>query len=230
MTPDPSPVPEALPQDTRTRLLESAILCFAAKGFDGAGIREIAKGAQANMALVAYHFQGKEGLYLEALREMFFRHPSPVSELPPLPPSGTPGAREAALRGMEDYIRAFMSELMTCPEEGALHEAAMTLLVREMQSPRPTSVPLLLDHLRPYVAYLMQCIQILRPDLEEDLQFAMGISILGQMLQLRNSLGVLRLMRGNPDYPEDLERLIQHYIGFSLRGLGVPEAFPPVRN
>ena len=60
-----------LPQDTRTRLLESAILHFAAKGFDGAGIREISKSARANSALVAYHFCGKEGLYLEALKAIF---------------------------------------------------------------------------------------------------------------------------------------------------------------
>jgi len=84
-----------LPHDTRSRLIESAILHFAAKGYDGTGIREIAKGAQANSALVAYHFCGKEGLYLEALKAVFSRKTSPLTGLqhPPrrMPPG--PGRR-----------------------------------------------------------------------------------------------------------------------------------------
>jgi hypothetical protein len=87
-----------------------------------------------------------------------------------------------------------------------------------------------MDHLKPYVTYLMNCLQILRPDLDEDALFAMGVSIHGLMIHFRNSLGIIRLFRGNPAYPEDLNKVIQHHIDFSLRGLGVPEAFPLPRN
>ena len=222
--------PLVLAQDTRTRLLESAILHFASKGFDGAGIREIAKSANANSALVAYHFCGKEGLYLEALKAIFSRKVSPVSQLASLPPTGSPGARKAALQGLQDYIRAFITEIMSCQGADPIDEAAMVLMTREMQSPRPGSSALLIEHLQTYVTYLMICLQVLRPDLNEDELFAMGVSIQGQMLHFRNSLGIIRLIRGNPAYPEDLAKVIQHHIDFSLRGLGVPEAFPQVRN
>ncbi len=222
--------PLEMPQDTRTRLIESAILQFAAKGFDGTGIREIAKGAQANSALVTYHFCGKEGLYLEALKAIFSRKVSPVSLLAEVPPAGSPGARQAALQGLQDYIRAFINELMSCSGSDPVDEAAMVLMAREMQAPRPASVPLLLEHVKPYVSHLMNCLQVLRPDLNEEDLFAMGVSIQGQMLHFRNSLGIIRLIRGNPAYPEDLDRMIRHYIDFSLRGLGVPEAFPEPRT
>jgi len=222
--------PLVLAQDTRTRLLESAILHFASKGFDGAGIREIAKSANANSALVAYHFCGKEGLYLEALKAIFSRKVSPVSQLASLPPTGSPGSRKAALQGLQDYIRAFITEIMSCQGADPIDEAAMVLMTREMQSPRPGSSALLIEHLQTYVTYLMNCLQVLRPDLNEDELFAMGVSIQGQMLHFRNSLGIIRLIRGNPAYPEDLAKVIQHHIDFSLRGLGVPEAFPQVRN
>ena len=215
-----------LPQDTRTRLVESAILTFAAKGFDGAGIREIAKGARANSALVTYHFCGKEGLYLEALKAIFTRKASPMASLAHLPAPGTPGARSAALEGLRAYIRAFLTELMSCQPKDPVDEAAMVLMAREMQSPRPASAALLLEHVRPYVTYLMSCLDTLRPDLSEEDRFAMGVTIQGQMLHFRNSLGIIRLIKGNPAYPEDLEQVIQHHIGFSLRGLGIPEAFP----
>jgi len=215
--------------DTRTRLLESAILQFAAKGFDGAGIREIAKGAKANSALVTYHFCGKEGLYLEALKAIFTRKVSPVAALASIPPAGSPGAREAALQGLQDYIRAFITELMSCDGTDPIDEAAMVLMAREMQAPRKASAPLLLEHLAPYVTHLTACLQVLRPDLDDEALFNMGVSIQGQIIHFRNSLGIIRLLRGSPDYPQDLEKLIQHYTDFSLRGLGVPEAFPQPR-
>lgn len=219
-----------LAQDTRTRLIESAILHFASKGFDGTGIREIAKSANANSALVAYHFCGKEGLYVEALKAIFSRKASPVTELKDLPPAGSPGARKAALQGFQDYIRAFTTEIMTCQGADPVDEAAMVLMSREMQSPRAASSALLVEHIQPYVTYLTNCLQILRPDLDEEALFAMGVSIQGLMIHFRNSLGIIRLIRANPSYPEDLNHLIQHFIDFSLRGLGVPEAFPQPRN
>ncbi|WLT32509.1 CerR family C-terminal domain-containing protein [Geothrix sp. PMB-07] len=221
--------PPALAQDTRTRLLESAILHFAAKGFDGTGIREIAKSANANSALVAYHFCGKEGLYLEALKAIFARKVSPVALLKDLPPAGSPGARKAALKGFQDYIRAFFTEIMSCGSD-PVDEAAMILVGREMQAPRTASSALLMEHLKPYVVYLTNCLQILRPDLNEDELFTMGVSIQGLVIHFRNSIGIIRLIRGNPAYPEDLDRIIQHHIDFSLRGLGVPEAFPQPRT
>lgn len=224
--------PAALSPDTRTRLIESAILHFAAKGFDGAGIREIAKGAQANSALVAYHFQGKEGLYLESLKYIFARKTCHVTELAARPRIEGPGAREAALAGLKAHIRAFMGDLMACGRDAdPLDEAAMALMAREMQAPRPASAALLLEQIQPHIDHLMTCLETLRPDLSRAALLNMGLSIQGQMLYFRNSLGIVRLIRGNPAYPEDLEELIQHFTDFSLRGLGVPEAFPqPART
>jgi AcrR family transcriptional regulator len=217
--------------DTRQRLIEAAILTFAEKGFDGAGIREIAKRANANSALVTYHFGGKEGLYLEALRYIFARKACHVAELAAMPRFEGPGAREAALQGLKTHIRAFMEDLMACDRgPDPLDEAAMALMAREMQAPRPVSSALLMEQIRPHVEHLMHCLQVLRPDLSTGELMNMGLSIQGQMLYFRNSLGIVRLIRGNPDYPEDLSELTQHFTDFSLRGLGVPEAFPQPRH
>ena len=53
---------------TKNALIEAAGQLFADLGFDGASIREIAKRANANMAAIGYHFNGKENLYRETLR------------------------------------------------------------------------------------------------------------------------------------------------------------------
>ncbi|MBO8163736.1 MAG: forespore capture DNA-binding protein RefZ [Brevibacillus sp.] len=61
---------------TKARILAAAAKLFDAQGFDGTTVRQIAKEADVNLALISYHFQGKRGL-LEVLiasyYETFFR-------------------------------------------------------------------------------------------------------------------------------------------------------------
>jgi AcrR family transcriptional regulator len=56
-------------QATRAAILEAAKAQFAAFGYDSATLREIAAGAGVDVALVARYFGGKEGLFVEALKE-----------------------------------------------------------------------------------------------------------------------------------------------------------------
>ena len=216
-------------QDTRHRLIEAAILVFAEKGYDGAGIREIAQRAKANSALVTYHFGGKEGLYREALRSIHDQKRSQVAVLSPPPEPGSPGAREAAIQGLKDYIRAFVADLMSCPANSEVEVAAMALIGREIQMPHPVSVPVLVEFARPYMERVLALLRILCPELDAEARLRATLSIQGQILHFRNSLEFIRLLSGDPDFPKDLEVLTQHFIDFSLRGLGVPEAFPQPR-
>jgi AcrR family transcriptional regulator len=48
---------------TRLRLLEAALPLFAAKGYAGTSVRQIAAAADANVAAIAYHFGDKKSLY-----------------------------------------------------------------------------------------------------------------------------------------------------------------------
>ncbi len=61
---------------TARALVSAGRAAFAARGFAGASVRDIARAADANPALIRYHFGSKEGLYqrvvrdaLEAMRE-----------------------------------------------------------------------------------------------------------------------------------------------------------------
>lgn len=53
------------PERTRARIIEAAIEEFSAKGFAGARVSGIAARAGVNQQLIAYHFDGKLGLYRE---------------------------------------------------------------------------------------------------------------------------------------------------------------------
>lgn len=54
--------------DVRERLLIAAKKLFARYGYDGTSVRQICEEAGANVALVSYHFGGKEKVFEEVLR------------------------------------------------------------------------------------------------------------------------------------------------------------------
>jgi AcrR family transcriptional regulator len=211
---------------TRVRLVEAAILCFAEKGFDGAGIREIALKAQANSALVQYHFGGKTGLYAAALRHIFNSRPARV----PSPPESAdqPDARARAIQALGDMIQCMLNDLMACNEGSELEQASLNLVTRELQHPREAMAALILEHLRPYTDHVQACLRILRPDLDEPTAMDYSNSIFGQVMHLQQHLALSRLFRGDPGFPRDLQAVARHITEFSLRGIGVPEAFPGV--
>lgn len=59
--------------DARDKLLTAGTELFAAKGFAGASIRELASAAGVNSALISYHFGGKEGLYEAVITAQYER-------------------------------------------------------------------------------------------------------------------------------------------------------------
>lgn len=74
-------------QPSRVRILKAATLLFAARGYEGTSTRSIGAAAGANIAMIAYHFGDKEGLYTEVLRTTHERLlalelPSPLPSQP----------------------------------------------------------------------------------------------------------------------------------------------------
>jgi AcrR family transcriptional regulator len=57
--------------ETKIKIAEAAISLFTSQGFKGTTVRQIAKKAGVNLALISYHFGGKKGL-LEELITLFF--------------------------------------------------------------------------------------------------------------------------------------------------------------
>ena len=55
--------------DTRSRILEAAFQCLAANGYASLNVRDIAKDAGVNHALISYYFGGKDRLVIAVLDE-----------------------------------------------------------------------------------------------------------------------------------------------------------------
>lgn len=61
------------PVEPKQRILDAAISLFSQKGFAAIGVREIAKEADVNIAMISYYFEGKVGI-LKSILEEFFEH------------------------------------------------------------------------------------------------------------------------------------------------------------
>jgi AcrR family transcriptional regulator len=57
--------------DIKTRILLAAKKLFAKQGFEGTSVRQICEEAGGNVALVSYHFGGKENVYRAIFDEFF---------------------------------------------------------------------------------------------------------------------------------------------------------------
>lgn len=79
---------------TRERILASALDVFSELGFDGASTREIARRAGVTQPLLNYHFSGKEQLWRAAVDEVFGALNAALT------------ARNEGLRGVDDLTTA----------------------------------------------------------------------------------------------------------------------------
>ncbi|MGE5173577.1 MAG: TetR/AcrR family transcriptional regulator [Betaproteobacteria bacterium] len=77
--------------DTRDEILAAARKVFAQRGLDGTSVREVARAAKVNNAMIYYHFRDKEDLYRAVLSDSFssmaavwndeiFKTPAPVKQ------------------------------------------------------------------------------------------------------------------------------------------------------
>jgi AcrR family transcriptional regulator len=82
-----APTPEQRQVDaerSKAALVDAALEEFAAKGFAGARVRDIAERAGVSKDLIVYHFGGKEGLYDEVTRAWLTRRDTFVDRDLPL--------------------------------------------------------------------------------------------------------------------------------------------------
>ena len=87
--------------DSRDRVFRAAAAEFAARGYAGANVDRIARGARLNKAMIYYHFGSKAALYRAILADMFGAVEARVRGV-----AAGPGAPEDKLRGFVEAIGA----------------------------------------------------------------------------------------------------------------------------
>lgn len=97
------------PQGTAAELVAAALRLFGRKGFAATSTREIAAAANTNVASIAYHFGGKDGLRRACGQEIIRRIGAvlgPASPAVDPPPAMAIAAIEGVIRTMADFMLA----------------------------------------------------------------------------------------------------------------------------
>ncbi|MEI7683528.1 MAG: CerR family C-terminal domain-containing protein [Planctomycetota bacterium] len=204
------------PDDTRSRLLESAGQVFADKGFETATVREICRGAEVhNIAAINYYFGDKENLYQQAVRVAFKGSVEPM-EVPQWPEGTSPAVK------LRQFIRGFATELIG-DQRKPWH---FQLMSRELAQPTSGCVAFVRDFARPHFEALKS---ILREALPEDVSGERvnltALSIIGQVIHHRCARTIIVQMVGDEEARGyTAERLAEHIADFSLAAVGLAGA------
>jgi AcrR family transcriptional regulator len=206
---------------TKLRILDSSERLFAAGGYEGVSLRDIARDAQVKVALVSYHFGPKQELFRHVIArrsaEHAFRVLAALEREEAAAPTGIPP--------LERIIHAFCSgsfELARLPDEGWKHY--LQLIARSAMSPvnTPALKPLNAAYgpvVRRYCAALRAAAPELR-DAELYTAFYWVQSIVQRMVA---ETGILdRQSRGlcrSGDYDGHLARLVP-FATAGIRALG----------
>jgi len=105
--PMPDSVDTEKPQGTAAELIAAALRLFGQKGFAATSTREIAAAANTNVASIAYHFGGKDGLRRACGQEVIRRVGAvlgPAGAEPP--PALAVAAIEGVIRAMAGFLLA----------------------------------------------------------------------------------------------------------------------------
>ena len=67
-------------RETRLRLLDAALVCFAKRGYDAAGVAEICRHAGVSKGAFYHHYRGKQALFLALLNQTATRLRDKIEE------------------------------------------------------------------------------------------------------------------------------------------------------
>ncbi|MBP1771059.1 MAG: transcriptional regulator, TetR family [Holophagaceae bacterium] len=206
--------------DTRTSLLQAALVCFADHGFDGTSMRMIAETAGRPLSLLSHYFRNKEGLYLEVFKHIFETSGHRAAD-PALAANLDPRDPQAAVRLLREQIhfmygQAAPDAAMARPFQD--HRARLWL--QEFRTPRPSLHPIIQEYLGPTARLIRACIQVLRPELNPSQVAFLGATIMGQVAGHGTMVGLNRVLWGeHPAFGSHFQEA-ELLVDFCLHGLG----------
>jgi AcrR family transcriptional regulator len=153
------PRPAGAPS-TRERLLDTAELLFSSQGFHGVSIRDITQAAGVDVALVNYHFGGKQGLFdsvFERRSELLNRERMQLLQ------ACLERARPGPPR-LEDVIDAFTHPLLNRSERGGPGWKAYFGLIAQVNNSPEMGRVVMTRHFDPVVRVFVDAIRQALPE------------------------------------------------------------------
>jgi AcrR family transcriptional regulator len=196
-------------RETRRRILDEARTLFAAHGFKNVTVRQICRGAGANVAAVNYHFGDKLGLYRELMDEAIAIMQQSTAAARA---AGEGGTAEQKLRA---YIRVFMQRV--CQGRNSWIYQLMT---REMAEPTPALDSVVNEVIIPRNAYVSGLVAEMLDIPADDPRVTRCVLCVQSQFHAAMSNPISR--RLVPGFTADtaaIDTLAQHIADFSIGGI-----------
>lgn len=205
MTSGPTISPNAAKagDQTRAALLTAGIRLFGTKGFEATSTREIAAAADANIASIAYHFGGKDGLRLACAEMVGTRIQGVLGPvLGAIDPKGDPALAQAGFERVLMGMADFMLGQVDAPD-------IASFMLREMGAPGAVFDQVYSDFILPVHRSLCALLGLATgQDPESDLIRLGTFSIAGQVVYFRiGHVIVARRMEWSRAGPDEVEAI-----------------------
>ena len=210
----------SMTQDTRTRLVQTALSVFARRDFDAVSVREIVDLAEANIAAVSYHFGGKEGLYLATAE---FLADTMLGRMQPLLAKVRSAAKTADDEDAAELLRELIHGLVHNLLNDGVGDNAAGFILREQLQPT-AAFDILFERLMVPIQRTYQALIIrLADDLDatdKRQQVLVTHALMGQILAFRIArTTVLRRLDQARFQTQDLDDIANHIHTLTLRAL-----------
>ena len=210
---------------TKLRILDSSERLFAAGGYEGVSLRDIARDAQVKVALVSYHFGPKQDLFRHVIGRRSAEHAARV--LAAL--EYEERLAQTGIPPLERVIHAFCSgsfELARLPDAGWKHY--LQLIARSAMSPVNTpALKPLNGAYGPVVRRYCGALKAATPELRDEELYTAFYWVQSIVQRMVAETGILdRQSRGlcrSGDYDAHLARLVP-FATAGIRALGAPRA------
>jgi AcrR family transcriptional regulator len=210
-------MPTAAEQETKTRLVSAASALFAAHGFHGTTVRDIAARGGVNLASGHYHYGSKKALYLEVLRAQFAEVGAALQQRGARPPARLLRGlkRDALVELLRARVQAMLDLLLGPPP--SLHGQ---LMLREMIDPSEALPVIVAEFIEPMHREMQEILTHLLPQLDAAQLERCAFSIVGQVLFYRVTMPALLHRWRRDQYPRGFTReLAEHITAFSVAGM-----------
>jgi len=125
--------PDAAPEPTRERILDTALDLFGEHGLGDTRVRDIAARAKVNLAAISYHFGGKEELYRAVAALVIGRVERRIRRRAAIGPASIPEDPTEAAAALERLIETVVDVVVGPPEM----RRVARFIVRELMQPTP---------------------------------------------------------------------------------------------
>ena len=197
-------------EDSKSKILNASAKLFVKNGYDGTSVRQIAKEAGVNIAMISYYFKSKEGVLVDLINDTSNKMDEKTSRIKDL--DLEPRERISLL--FRTYVDHFVD-----------YDLVSYVFGTELSLNRNKNiVNLILSIISKSHQYMHQCIKDCKPDMDDTLCKVMPVMILGMVNKALSTPRAMDISLGNDSFSSNnkneirkiLHLFVQDYLNLQL--------------